>query len=261
MFWNLAWRILFFNFIYPKTSGFFVNFIRKNNVRARQIIYTFYLVLGLTLLNIAFATWQYFMLKDFVNDPENIDIGKAELSDTLDIFSGIANLAVNVITIIFFIRWFRRSYWNLHQLGSSEPSHAEGWAAGGWFVPILSLFRPFQIMKEIWYGTQKVYPHRFPVIESSFIVGWWWAFYLIMSIGNNVVLRMSFQSQSLEGLMNIALASIVMELIAIPAIFLTIQVIRRVSEFESILWDEANNPTESVFAPESPMPIDGSVSP
>ncbi len=55
--------------------------------------------------------------------------------------------------------WFRRAYFNLHQK-VSYLSHSEGWAAGSWFVPIVNLYRPYQIMKEIYVETKELFTKR-----------------------------------------------------------------------------------------------------
>lgn len=222
--------------------------IRPNRQRAKQVINIFYIVIGFSILNLSLVTWQYFLYQSFQNDPENIDLGLAGLSDNLDIVAGIIGLAVNVFTIVYFIRWFRRAYFNLHAIQSPEVSQPEGWAAGAWFVPFLNLVRPYQIMREIWNGTQRALPHRYPDVAPIGLLGIWWAFYIIMGIASNVSVRLAMNVQTLDDLTGLSIASIVAEVISIPAAFLTIQVVKKVSAFEDDLWDEALNPSDSVFA-------------
>ena len=52
-------------------------------------------------------------------------------------------------TITGFLVWFHRAYTNLHSLGMEPLRLRAGWAVGGWFVPILNLVRPKQIMSDI----------------------------------------------------------------------------------------------------------------
>ena len=70
------------------------------------------------------------------------------LNDLREFGIGIAAIIIQVFSIVTFIRWFRRAYFNTHSR-ALNPAYEEGWAAGSWFVPILNLFRPYQIMKEI----------------------------------------------------------------------------------------------------------------
>lgn len=222
--------------------------IRPNRQRAKQIINIFYIVIAFSIVNLSLVTWQYFLYQGFQNDPDNIDISLASLSDNLDLVVGLAGMVINVLTIVYFIRWFRRAYFNLHAIQSPEVSQSEGWAAGAWFIPFLNLVRPYQIMREIWNGTQRALPHRYPDIAPLGLLGVWWALYIIMGIASNISVRMAMNVQTLDDLTSLAMASIVAEAISIPAAFITIQVIKKVSAFEDELWDEALNPSDSVFA-------------
>ena len=222
--------------------------INPNRERARHLINMFYVVIAFSILNLTLVTWQYFTFKNISENPDSLDMDIVNLSDTLDILSGIISLGISITTIVLFIRWFRRAYYNLHSIQSSEVSFQEGWAAGAWFIPFLNLVRPYQIMREIWTGTQRAMPHRYPDILPATLVGSWWALYLIMNITANISLRMAMGVEDIDDLINVAIASIIVEIITIPAAIIAIQVVKKISSFEDALWEEAQNPSESVFA-------------
>jgi len=57
-----------------------------------------------------------------------------------------------------------------------------GWAWGGWVCPIVSLWFPFQVVRDT---------HR--AVTPSFratLIGWWWAMFLIMTVGGRVSSRL-----------------------------------------------------------------------
>lgn len=89
--------------------------------------------------------------------------------------SGILQLLVLIGCAIAFCIWFHRVYKNLPALGVPTTFSA-GWAPGSFFVPILNLFRPFQIAKEIWVGSDSGSTDTGPVTL-------WWALYL----GSNII--------------------------------------------------------------------------
>lgn len=113
------------------------------------------------------------------------------LVDYITIGEGLLSfvqLAVYLFAAIFFIMWFRRAYNNLHICGVPNLPYREGWAAGGWFVPFISLYYPYKIMLSIWFGTQSAIRktgERFDVEEDGYI-GWWWAFWFIGGVASNV---------------------------------------------------------------------------
>lgn len=222
--------------------------IRPNQARARQLINAFYVMMGLTLLTLALAVWQYFLFQGFINDPLNIDLEKAELSDNLDRISGVIDITMKIVVIVLFIRWFRRAYYNLHMASPGQASYEEGWAAGAWFVPILNLFRPFQIMREIWVGTQRAIPHRIMDVAPVTIVGIWWALYLAMNISGNILFRLSLNVDSIDDLNAVSILSLIVEIVTVPAILVAVVMVKKASSFEDLLWDEAQNPSDSVFA-------------
>jgi Domain of unknown function (DUF4328) len=81
------------------------------------------------------------------------------------------------------IVWFRRAYKNLKSMGRNQ--YGPGWAIGGWIVPIMSLFRPYQIAKELVRESPRVRGN-----EGTGIVGIWWLVYLAGTIGGQVIGRL-----------------------------------------------------------------------
>ena len=88
--------------------------------------------------------------------------------------------------------WFRRAYANLHRLGLKYIKHKDHWAIWSWIVPIISLWYPVGIMSEIWNETgeqaKKLNPD-FKIPEGKFVIGIWWALFLINNIIGRIMLR------------------------------------------------------------------------
>jgi len=116
---------------------------------------------------------------------EGQTITEAELSsnDNRQQLIGILQFWTLVATGILFLMWIYRSHRNLPALGARYLKYTPGWAVGGFFVPLLNLIRPFQVMREIWKASD-------PKVEitngsswesapSSPLVGWWWGLFLI----------------------------------------------------------------------------------
>jgi hypothetical protein len=223
-------------------------YIKNNTQRAKEIIIIFWVNLGISVINTASLSSQYLLLKGVEENPESIDMPKLEISDLIQNIFNISTLVISLLTIVYFIRWFRRAYNNLHQLPGTNPSFTEGWAAGSWFVPILSWFRPFQIMREIWDGTQRVITHRLSVLHSNSIIGIWWGLYLVMSIYNNIVSRITWNAKEIGELITATQLQLIGEAISWPALIVAIVLVRRTSLLEMELWFESQEPSESVFS-------------
>ena len=222
--------------------------LRNNATRAREIITIFFVLIGLTVINSASLIWQYMLLDDVVKNPSNIDEELLTLSDNVRSVVAIANLICLIISVIYFIRWFRRAYYNLHQLPEARPDYSEGWAAGAWFVPFLNLVRPYQIMKEIWEGSQRAVAHRLGVMEGTGFIGLWWAAHLISNIYSNIVTRISNNAATAEDLMSAHRLELIGDVLSIIATVLAIQLIRKTVVVEQELYLESTEPTDSIFS-------------
>lgn len=54
------------------------------------------------------------------------------------------------VSFILLMVWFFRSYRNLASYNNMGLKYSAGWAVVSFFVPLLNLFRPYQIAQEIW---------------------------------------------------------------------------------------------------------------
>ncbi|MBN2081546.1 DUF4328 domain-containing protein [bacterium] len=52
---------------------------------------------------------------------------------------------------VFFYIWLWRSVYNLRKLGAPFMSFTPGWAVGWWFVPLINLWRPYEILRELFH--------------------------------------------------------------------------------------------------------------
>lgn len=84
-------------------------------------------------------------------------------------------VAVHGASAVAFLSWFYRLYKNITALGgSTERGH--GWAIGAWFVPILSLWRPYHMTKEVWRSHQ---PEGGEATRTPRLIGIWWAAWVV----------------------------------------------------------------------------------
>ena len=89
-----------------------------------------------------------------------------------------------IFTAVFFISWTYRAYKNGPALGAQSPRFGAGWAIGGWFVPIMALWRPKQIVDDIWRMSDPADP---PFVRSvdwrnrsvPFLISAWWGVFIV----------------------------------------------------------------------------------
>lgn len=87
----------------------------------------------------------------------------------------IFHLTCTLPIMLVFFRWLYVMYKNLYALGLEGVEYSPGWAVGWFFVPIMNLFRPVQVIGELWRGSQPGTNAETWTEERvpSFIVVWW----------------------------------------------------------------------------------------
>jgi len=145
----------------------------------------------------------------------------------------LLQMPVYLATSILFLVWLNLSYKNLYALRPSFLKFSSGWAVGYWFIPFLNLWKPFQVVREVWWESDPEIPQDQMFLTESLhgaptYMGVWWAFWLGSNIANNIAGRMF----DLEGAGNTAAAGVVFvvnAILSITAAILAIMVVRDIT--------------------------------
>ena len=140
-------------------------------------------------------------------------------------------IPVRVLTIVFFLQWFRRAYFNLRLLGR-RPDHSDSWAVISWFIPILNLFRPYSIMKEIWYDTGATTGAG---TNSRTVLRWWWIAYIVHYGLGQMAGKAELKAETMEQLQHAASLGTISSLADMASAALSILVIGHVQRAEQRL--------------------------
>lgn len=153
--------------------------------------------------------------------------------ETREDMLGLALLAASIGSMIAFLMWMHRANRNLRSLGAANPRFTPGWVVGWWFIPIFSLFRPYQAMREIWLASDPgdlVNTENTPWLRpGAAVVGWWWALFLLMHVTGLISGQFASRAEAIDELILSSRISIADSLITVPAALLAIAVIRRIT--------------------------------
>jgi hypothetical protein len=215
--------------------------LRPNRQRAQYAVYGLYIAAAGTLASAISAFMQYRLLNGF-----NIGIVEAEANDRREQLIAILNGVLFVANAILFILWFRRAYFNLHQIPGATPTHSEGWAAGAWFVPLLNLVRPYQIGNEIFRQSKEQAGES---DNNNTLPGMWWASFIIMNFAANISVRWLSDATTGDELSQATIFSMVVDGLSFISIFLAIRYIKTTSRYEEkmqqgLLVDEIGKEAE-----------------
>jgi Protein kinase domain/Domain of unknown function (DUF4328) len=108
--------------------------------------------------------------------------GEGASSGDFYLWVGAVQAAWFLVTAGLWLAWFRRAYLNLPALGARRLRYRPWWAVGSWLLPVFSLFRPKQVLNDIWRASDPDLPldqpdawRKRPVPE---LLGWWWLAFL-----------------------------------------------------------------------------------
>ncbi len=137
----------------------------------------------------------------------------ASTADSWDTITWISQICVGIV----FIAWFYSAYKRLREIGRQDLRFGPGWAIGSWFVPILSFWRPKQIMNDIWRGTFSRSARDWDLEPVPIGVHLWWGAWLSSAILSYVYIRTYMDAQSIDdlgGVLGVQLAFVIVNFIA-----------------------------------------------
>lgn len=213
--------------------------MKPNHLRAKYAIVLIALVFILDLFSLLFDYLEYLLLTSNFNADSVVE---ANNSDLRQFILSILQIIIFITSTVFFIMWFRRAYYNLHT--KIDPLyHSEGWAAGSWFVPFINLYRPYQIMKELYTETVDFLEKKGKIITNkyfSFYIGFWWTLWIVSGVLGRIYFKQTIKAQTIEELLESNKLSMINTAISIPLALITIKVIYDYSNLEKVFYSFKN---------------------
>jgi len=210
--------------------------LRPNGERAKNAILLTWAVFTFEIINLISSYLQYNLLQTVANGGYISDEA-ANANDLREQIVGGIYFIIYIAFLIMLIMWFRRAYYNLHQRVDTL-SFSDGWAAGAWFVPIISLYRPCRIMKELYVETKELFREKGlseKVNYTTKYLGWWWTLWIISSLLGTFIFRFSRQAEAIDDYMILTVAQMISNVLGIPLALFTIKVIKDYAKVEPLL--------------------------
>jgi hypothetical protein len=149
---------------------------------------------------------------------ETISEFEATANDSRQGMIAFVWLIIYIASAVTFLMWMYRAHKNLSALGATSLRFTPGWAVGWFFVPIMYLFRPYQVTSEIWKASEPkvdtIDSTSWKNVATSPIVGWWWAFFLISNFIGQITFRLAFTGDEPSQLLTSTYAFMVGEIIS-----------------------------------------------
>jgi uncharacterized membrane protein len=209
--------------------------IRDNSERSKDITLVFYTFIGIHIISILLIIYQSYIIKNYTNTARNISI--VELLDIIVAVVRVALFIINIIAIIFFVRWFKRAYGNL--IRKDQPmQYGENWIAWGFFIPIVFFYQPITTAKEIFLKTQyaiKEYNSMLRIDTDTSFISLWWIIYWVNIFFSNYAYNKLKIASDIPQFIDANSSILISEIITIIGIILTLYLIHKITKQETLL--------------------------
>jgi len=210
--------------------------MRPNSERAQLAVKMIWIVLVIQVIAIILDLIQLNILKEIAAG-ESVAHRVTEANDARQSYISISFMIAWIISGVTFIQWFRRAYYNLQTL-VDDLSWDESWVVGAWIIPILNLYRPFQMMREL-YSRSIIYLSETGLENDMKVsltpVAWWWFIWIFRIALNAVIATFLILNPENDQMLNITRMNIIGGLLLIPLAVITVTVIRNYSVVEARL--------------------------
>lgn len=105
-------------------------------------------------------------------------------------------IAVSISSAIFILQWIYRVSYNARQMTEKPTRFTPGWSVGYYFIPILSLWKPYQAMKETWRISKN--PSNWPSEKTDNILVIWWTAFIVSGLLGNAIFKLAPEANSIE---------------------------------------------------------------
>ena len=207
-----------------KSEGF-----KSSDNLTKWVKYFIYIQIIVAIISLASNFMEYQLLTDYKNGAytsQEQAVADGEVSDKRQQIVSIIFLVTFVISGILILKWIYRANYNARQLGAKNMEFTPGWSIGWYFIPIFTLWKPYQAMKEIWKASHA--PNDWENASTSSILGWWWFFWIVSNGIGNITFRLANSADELNELINLNLIKQSSELVSIPLAIITLTLINRV---------------------------------
>jgi len=160
--------------------------IEVGRSRARRAVEALYLSVGAAALAILSSTLQWRMLRQ-VYAGHSLTDAAATANDTREMLIAGVQGIILLYAMVAFLVWLHRAYSDVRSVLRHQTAFTPGWAVGYWFVPLVNLVRPYQIMKELW---RKSHAGPDGALPPPTIALWWGAWLLSGVSGRATVMLM-----------------------------------------------------------------------
>jgi len=191
--------------------------------------YLLYAQVAVAAASIVSGEMEYRLLTDFelgryATEADAVAAGEA--SDLRQQALAVIYLSVYIVSGILILMWIYRANYNARQLGANGMTFTPAWSVGWYFIPVATLWKPYQAMKEIWCASHQ--PADWRNAPTSALLPWWWFLWLVSNVLGQAIFRMALRAEEIDELMTVNRVYLASDVVEIVLAFVTLALIKAI---------------------------------
>lgn len=148
-------------------------------------------------------------------------------------------------TGIAFVTWLYRARANLRAFGTRHLRFQRNWAILGFVIPLLNLFRPYQVVQEVWQAStpETTGPVAWQDVTPSGLVQLWWTTFIGFAVIKSLAWWMQWSASYDATRLQIAHGvELLADALAAVSVTLVYFVIERITDAQQAKWERLSPP-------------------
>lgn len=167
---------------------------------------------------------------------------------------GLASSAVSIATWVLFLVWTNLAAKNVRAFGQQGLEYTPGWCVGWWFVPIMSLYKPFDALREVFkasdpetVGPSATKPWMASTVPAALLV--WWGVYVANGFLGIIIVLSNLDLSGKRAAVTVGPANLITHaLLGVAGLFL-ILIMRELAKRQELAWQRLSSAPAQAQSP------------
>lgn len=154
-----------------------------------------------------------------------------EFTDSLYAVIGICMIVGSLVGTIVFLMWIYRANKNARALGATGMQFTPGWSVGWFFIPFMNLWKPFQVVKEIWRASHST--DAGATSGGAGLIAIWWAAWIFNSLVDRVAGALATAANDVDSFIFSRQVNLLAMVVNLTVIVLTVAIVHSITSHQT----------------------------
>jgi hypothetical protein len=176
------------------------------------------------------SSWQQVQVVQDLAGGTDIPDAVIEASDARQQLFAYAQIGLGIASAVVFLMWTSAHTKRLIALGVTNMRYAPKWSVWGFIIPIINLFRPYQVMSELWKASDVVPMPDDPWVKKAtpVIVYVWFGILVLDNVIGRLASRTSFNT--IEQVLQAAWLTALSDALGVATALIALRLVREIDE-------------------------------